>query len=327
MSTREPKTIEAFYKNGDMEVVRQLCKQWRKDKMTNPITSKPLTAGPKSKIYQNYERLCREVGVHTTSNPTTSQSSSNRISASQSESSETKLARHMSLMDLDENLDTVGRWAVKKCANENPITLMPFDNDDRDVVSIRVQRRDGKFIKKGMCITKSSLWQLANNDLNIDYTTYRLPQMFMSNWIQKDIREIQPNGMGGCAGHKVFVKIPPNNIYISLGSFMRLMKSTNEKEWYAVPMFRGEKQRVGNMFSMLTVIGSTHGQAPGSVIYKLHTRKEVETQPHLLGVENKNKEYHVPYVYNIPPAEQNMPLDYRNVPVILRRIIASIPAP
>lgn len=307
-----------------MEVVRQLCKQWRKDKTTNPITNKPLTAGPKSKIYQNYEKLCREVGVRTTSN-STSQSSSDHISASQTESSDTKLAKHMSLMDLDENLDTVGRWAVSKCANENPITLMPFDNDDHDVVSIRIQRRDGKFIKKGMCITKSTLWQLANNDLNIDYTTYRLPQMFMSNWIQKDIREIQPNGMGGCAGHKVFVKIPPNNIYISLGSFVRLMKSS-EKEWYAVPMFRGEKIRIGNMFSMLTVIGSTHGQAPGSVIYKLHTRKEVETEHHLLGMENRNKEYHIPYA-NIIPAHFNFPLDYQRVPKLIRGILAAIPAP
>lgn len=314
MSVREPNTIDGFYNNGDLDVVRQLCKQWRKDKMINPITSKALTAGPKSKIYQRYDKLCKEVGVGTAS-----RSSSHRISASQTESSDMQLAKHMSQLDIDDNLDTIGRWAVKKCANENPITLMPFDNEDTGVVSIRVQRSDGRFIKKGACITKSALLQLAQNDLNIDYASYQLPQMFMSNWIPKDIREIQANGMGGCAGHKIFVKLPPNNIFVSLGSFIRMMTTANEKEWYAVPMFHGEKQRVGNMFSMLTVIGSTHGQAPGSIIYKLHTRDEVETQPHLLGVESKTKEYPI-RIRNNTSKYFNVPLDYRYVPMYIRSI-------
>jgi hypothetical protein len=102
--------------------------------------------------------------------------------------------------------------------------------------------------------------------------------------------------MGGCAGGKVFVKLPPNNIFVTLKSYLRLM-TTREKEWFAVPMLNGQPQRIGNMFSMMTIIGSNHGQAPGTILYKLHTRDEVTNQPHLLGKEAKD-EYHLKHTYS-----------------------------
>lgn len=289
---REPRTIDGYYKNGDMETVRNLCKVWRRNKMTNPITSKPLPAGTQSKIYQKYEKLCKELGIRSTTS-----SSRNAISATASESSDLLLAKHISNLDIDENLDTVGRWAFGKCANDDPITLMPFDNDDKSVVTIRVRRPDGKFVKKGMCITKRSLYQLQKTDYNsMNYETLNPSSMYMSNWIQKSAAQsIEDNGMGGCAGGKVFVKLPPNNIFVSLKSFLRLM-TTHEKEWFAVPMFNNQPQRIGNMFSMMTIIGSNHGQAPGTIIYKLHTRDEVTNQPHLLGKEAKD-EYHMKHQY------------------------------
>ena len=319
MSVREPSTIHGYYNSGDMDMVRKLCREWYRDKTTNPITSKPLTAGAKSKIYQQYDKLCRDLGIHSRS------STRGSISVSQSESSNTKLAKHMSNMDITDNMDTIGRWAFKKCANENPITLMPFDNEDVSLITIRVRRNDGKFIKKGMCITRESLFQFAQSDkINSDYHRHRLPSMFMSNWIPKSpTQPIMNNGMGGYAGGKIFVKIPPNNIYISLKSFLRMMVDGQHNEWYAVPMFNNTPQRVGNMFSMLTVVGTTHGQAPGAIIYKLHTREEVENTPHLLGKEDKD-EYHI-LTYVPKPKELMQPITHEYALLLIYRIVEIIP--
>lgn len=289
--------------------------------MTNPITSKPLRAGTKSKIYKQYEKLCKELGVGSTS------STRGSISANESESSDLKLAKHMSQLDIDENMDTMGRWAFRKCANENPITLMPFDNDDTSLITIRVQRQDGKFIKKGMCITRDALYEFAKSDhQNSNFHLYRLPSMFMSNWIQKSpTQPIRANGMGGCAGGKIFVKLPPNNIFVSIKSFMKMMSNTQEKEWFAVPMFDGNPQRIGNMFSMLTVIGTTHGQSPGFVVYKLHTRAELETQPHLLGKEEKD-EYYVPF-YKPSSKALTKPITHEFALYLLSQIMVTLTYP
>jgi hypothetical protein len=71
------------------------------------------------------------------------------------------------------------------------------------------------------------------------------------------------------------VKLPFNNIYVTWGSVRRIFTDSNQRGWYAVPLFGGKRRRVGNVNGIFTGIGVTHGQTPGQTIHKLYSHDEV----------------------------------------------------
>lgn len=283
-----PKTISRVVKT-DEEEARKLCREWYKNKLRNPLTNKPISAEAKNGPYKEFEKICNELGVKSRSK---SSSSKSKISATPSVPSDTEIAMRLSMMNIEDNIDSKEQWAIKKCGNENPITLMPFDADDADnLFVIRIARADGKYGKKGSCFRRDDLLTMLEGDLaaNDDMFNMYIPSNILANWVTSDVNRMAPNGIGGRAGHKLYVKIPPNNIFVTLKSYYRIFKEKNVNEWFAVPMFNKEPKRIGNLFSYIAV-STTHGQAPGSILYKLYTREELQKLGRVLGNED-NDEY------------------------------------
>lgn len=284
--------------------MRRLCREWLRNKEVNPSTGKKISRTAKKGLYHDYERICRELGVRRSghsgddvagpSRPVeTSGPAKRKISAStNSDSSETKLAKALSMMELHENMDSNDRWIFKKCGNDDPISLMPFESDDyKDLITVRVPNRTGKFVKKGACIRRADILQyLLSDNVHFDFadpTRLDIPQTVLAFW---DGYPMDQRGMGGHAKKKLFIKLPPNNIMITYKSFMRIMREGNVHEWFAVPMYNGAEIRLGNILSLFAV-SSTHGQLPGSVIYKLYTREEIE-KPNFAIKETKDEFYY-----------------------------------
>jgi hypothetical protein len=80
-------------------------------------------------------------------------------------------------------------------------------------------------------------------------------------------------GHGSEPTGKIVVKLPMNNIYVTLGSIQRVMKSSNNK-WYAQALFGSKRRRVGNLKGLFAA-SMNHGQAPGYQIMKLYTKEEI----------------------------------------------------
>jgi hypothetical protein len=81
------------------------------------------------------------------------------------------------------------------------------------------------------------------------------------------------SGHGSEPTGKIVVKLPMNNIYVTLGSMKRVM-SSNINQWYAMPLFGAKRRRVGNLKGLFAA-SMNHGQVPGFLIYKLYTKEEI----------------------------------------------------
>ena len=120
----------------------------------------------------------------------------------------------------------------------------------------------------GVCSTKEELIKTLELDLDYEYA----PSNIMS--ICTSPRDSDPSGIGAKPTIRIVIKITINNIFVTLGSVHRIMKESDNKVWYALPMFDGKKRRIGNI-SGITGSSMNHCQLPGFTIYKLYTKNEI----------------------------------------------------
>ena len=92
------------------------------------------------------------------------------------------------------------------------------------------------------------------------------PSLISCIWKGGDI-----SGIGGKPTGKFVIKMPPNNIFITLGSVEKMIKSPYIKNWYLLPLYNGKRKRVGYQYG----VGMNHGQIPGYLIYKAFTKEEI----------------------------------------------------
>jgi hypothetical protein len=166
-------------------------------------------------------------------------------------------------------------WINNNCNDKtNYLTSDDFtDEDYSDMYAIKILNSRNKF-DIGVCSTKEELITSLKADLNYvnEEDPTDIPSSIMS--ICTSPNDGNSAGFSAKPTIRIIVKITINNIYVTLGSIHRIMKESNNKVWYALPMFDGKKRRVGNLGG---VHGSSmnHCQLPGFVIYKLYTKKEI----------------------------------------------------
>lgn len=149
---------------------------------------------------------------------------------------------------------------IQSCSNESVISLEPFDIHSEDVFTIYYLNNSNKFAN-GTCVSKSEMKDYVKSE-EIDS-----PSLFTTIWKGGD-----NSGLGGKPTCKFIVKMPPNNVWVTLGSFDKMM-NLNEKSWYLLPLYSNKRRRIGYQYG----VSRNHGQIPGSKIYKAFTKQEIKT--------------------------------------------------
>lgn len=148
---------------------------------------------------------------------------------------------------------------MQGCVNESVISLEPFDINSNDIFTMYYLNNSNKFAN-GTCVSKSEMKNYIESEED------ESPSLFTTIWKGGD-----KTGIGGKPTCKFIVKMPPNNIWITLGSFDKMMNS-NEKSWYLLPLYSNKRRRIGFQYG----VGRNHGQTPGSIIYKCFTKQEIK---------------------------------------------------
>ena len=153
----------------------------------------------------------------------------------------------------------------KTCNNIDIMTLEPFSSDDLPtLVRFKTNAKADVF----ECMRREELHDLSQQFQM--YDQYFLPLYLFADWIQSTPKKnISDTGYGGVPGSRLFVKLPVfGNIFVTVGSYIKVLTSTNVQSWYIKPLNGSRPVRVGNMSG---IYGSSmnHGQLPGEVIYKL----------------------------------------------------------
>lgn len=174
--------------------------------------------------------------------------------------------------------DSNQKKRVQRCSNKNIMTLEDYTEED-DPIMIYMQNTRGKF-EKATCVTAEELINYYKAFIGTS-----LPDNIMC--IYTTPRNKNETGRGGNPTGKIVVKLPTNNIYVTMGSIERIMKERDNKNWYALPLFGGKRRRVGNIKGLF---GSSmnHGQIPGYIIYKIYTENEIKQG---VVVEEDNNDY------------------------------------
>lgn len=151
-----------------------------------------------------------------------------------------------------------------KCGNESLVMGEEYDEESNDTVKLYIMSSNNtRFAENAMCVSKDEMRQYLSTDIG------NIPSNIMSLWIGGEV-----NGVGGKPSYKMVVKVPPNNVYVTLGTFIRIMHE-NHKKLYLIPLYGGKKRRIGNIQGIIGV-SMNHGQIPGERIYKGYTKKELE---------------------------------------------------
>jgi hypothetical protein len=156
---------------------------------------------------------------------------------------------------------------VKSCVNTNLITLEDYTEDDEPII-MYTPDSNGKF-QKAICSTKEELVAYFEA-----FRGTSVPDNIMT--IYTTPNDYNVSGYGGQPTGRIVVKMPVNNIYITLGSMKRMLHEKTST-WYAIPLFGGKRRRVGNLKGLF---GSSmnHGQIQGFVIYKVYSKKEIDNK-------------------------------------------------
>lgn len=153
----------------------------------------------------------------------------------------------------------------ERCTNKNVMTLEDFTEED-DPIIVYLLNSDGEF-KKGVCMTREELINYYRAFIGTS-----LPDNIMS--IYTTPKDRNATGHSGDPTGKIVVKLPTNNIYVTMGSMERIIHSVDTKEWYALSLFGGKRRRVGNLRGIFGA-SMNHGQVPGYIIYKIYTKEEI----------------------------------------------------
>lgn len=154
---------------------------------------------------------------------------------------------------------------VSSCTNDNLITLEPYDTGDPIFMYIPNSRM--KF-EQAICSTKDELTTYYNSMKGTS-----VPDNIMAIFTSPEDSDV--NGYGGKPTGKIIVKLPVNNIYVTMGSMKRMLSDTANKTWYLLPLFGGKRRRVGNIKGIFGA-SMNHGQIPGFIIFKAFTKDEIK---------------------------------------------------
>lgn len=167
-----------------------------------------------------------------------------------------------------------------KCGNVSLVMGEDYDETSNDTVKLylllseqNVKRK--RFAENAMCISKDEMRQYLQTDKDT------VPTNIMSLW-----RGGEVNGVGGKPSYKMVVKVPPNNVYVTLGTFIRMMHESHEK-LYLIPLYGGKRRRIGNIEGIIGV-SMNHGQIPGTIIYKGYTKAELQNP---IKVQETSRDY------------------------------------
>ncbi len=166
------------------------------------------------------------------------------------------------------NVSSNGAQSDGKCGNVSLVMGEEYDEKSNDTVKLymllseqNVKRK--RFAENAMCISKDEMRQYLQTDKDT------VPSNIMSLW-----RGGEVNGVGGKPSYKIVVKVPPNNVYVTLGTFIRIMHESHKK-LYLIPLYGGKRRRIGNIEGIIGV-SMNHGQIPGTIIYKGYTKEELK---------------------------------------------------
>jgi hypothetical protein len=155
---------------------------------------------------------------------------------------------------------------LSSCTNDNLITLEPYNKDD-DPIFMYIPNSKMKF-EKAVCSTKDELTSYYNSMKGTS-----IPDNIMAIFTSPDDSDV--SGYGGEPTGKIIVKLPVNNIYVTMGSMKRMLSDTANKTWYLLPLFGGKRRRVGNIKGIFGA-SMNHGQIPGFIIFKAFTKDEIK---------------------------------------------------
>lgn len=168
----------------------------------------------------------------------------------------------------DNYTNNVSSQSDGKCGNVSLVMGEEYDEKSNDTVKLymllseqNVKRK--RFAENAMCISKDEMRQYLQTDKDT------VPSNIMSLW-----RGGEVNGVGGKPSYKMVVKVPPNNVYVTLGTFIRIMHESHKK-LYLIPLYGGKRRRIGNIEGIIGV-SMNHGQIPGTIIYKGYTKEELK---------------------------------------------------
>lgn len=153
------------------------------------------------------------------------------------------------------------------CPNTSVLTFETLNAIDPDITLIKTKNNNNSFVD-GFCISKSEIIEALKSDFDNYSPTY-----IMSIYTTPNKMSDRLTGFTGRATGKIIIRLT-NNMYITLGSAYRLLHS-KDKILYALPLFGGNKRRIGNLQSLYGA-SMNHGAIPGENIFKLYTKSEIE---------------------------------------------------
>lgn len=147
------------------------------------------------------------------------------------------------------------------CPNMDSITLEPYDIHSLDITTVYSLNTNTNKFTGGFCLSKSEMKDyLKAQNLN-------RPQLISTIW-----KGGNSTGLGGAPTCNFVIKLPPYNIWITLGSFDRIMNEPI-RNWYLLPLFGGKRRRIGYKYG----VGNNHGSVPGVFIFKAFTKQEIKS--------------------------------------------------
>lgn len=177
-----------------------------------------------------------------------------------------------------------GGGDVSDCINKNALTLEDYTKQEDP---FRLYIGTGTEFKKALCITQEELKSYVLADImNLDINTH-IPYNVMALYTEP--LDGNYSGFGAKPTFKWIYKLPVNNVYITLGSFMNLINNKHVKEWYLKEL---DVSRIGNIFGVFGM-SMTHGQFPGSRIYRLISTEKLKkkSESDWVGEENYEDEF------------------------------------
>ncbi|NBU34324.1 hypothetical protein EB118_08985 [bacterium] len=157
---------------------------------------------------------------------------------------------------------------VANCKNSSLLTLSDYTRDENPV-QLYLQDSKGNFTEAAHCFTLDELKAHLEADLTNPH-----PLNVMSICTRSTDTDTDNNsGFGAKPTHKIVVKLPVQNVYVTLGSLFDII------QWgggpvYAFRLFGGKRRRITNVKGIYGV-SMNHCQTPGLYVYKVYKRDAV----------------------------------------------------
>lgn len=153
------------------------------------------------------------------------------------------------------------------CSNTSLLTLEDYTKEDSPV-RVYLPKSNGKF-EKSICFTLDELKYHLQSDLTNTY-----PNNIMAICTRPSDSQSNTTGHGSKATHKIVVKLPVGNVYVTLGSIFSIIKN-HTKPLYALSLYSGRKRRIGNVKGVYGA-SMNHCQTPGFQVYKIYQKESLQ---------------------------------------------------